>query len=78
MLPVSFLLDKYGWEAIDELDNWVYVFDKLPPRMKLIVDFKMQGLGNSEIANTLAVSERTVRYHLLQAKMRFLRGENLI
>ena len=74
----SFLLDKYGWEAIDELDNWLYIFDGLPAKMKLIVDLAMSGMKPKEIAQQLKCSTRYVNQQLQRAKKRFLRGENIL
>ena len=74
----SFLLDKYGWEAIDELDNWVYIFDKLPPKMKLIVDLAMSGMKPKEMAQQLKCSIRFIYDQLAEAKKRFLKGENIL
>ena len=78
MENVSFILDRYGWEAIDELDNWLYIFDGLPKKMKLVVDFKIQNpqYTNEEIAKLTGYTPEAVRKHLERAKKRFLRGEN--
>ena len=80
METVSFILDRYGWEAIDELDNWLYIFDGLPKKMKLVVDFNIQNpqYTNEEIGKLTGYTPEAVRKRLERAKKRFLRGENVI
>ena len=76
-MDASFLLDKYGWQAVDELDNWLYIFDRLPPKMKLMVDFATQGFSVKEIAGLTKTKENTVRQVLGRAKERIIRGEDI-
>lgn len=77
MVDASFLLEKYGWKAIDELDNWLYIFDKLPPKMKLIVDLAISGMKPKEITKQLKCSYQFVYDQLAEAKKRIIEGENL-
>lgn len=72
------LMSRDNWEAIESMDNWLYVFDRLPKRMRLAVDLKISGLSNKEIAVKLSITEREVYRKLLKAKKRFLQGENII
>lgn len=76
-MDASFLLEKYGWQAVDELDNWLYIFDRLPPKMKLMVDFATQGFSVKEIAELSKTTERNVRKTLQEAKNRIIRGEEV-
>ena len=71
-------MKKDNWEAIEEMDNWLYVFDKMPKQMKIIVDFRVQGITKEEIANMLHCSVNNIEKHLRKAKKRFLRGENVL
>jgi len=75
---LMFQLKKDNWQVIEEMDNWLYVFDHLPKKMKLIVDFRVQGLTNLEISRVCGCSECNVRAQLSKAKKRFLRGESCI
>ena len=68
------------WEILgeDSKENgkvvgvFLAIFDRLPSKMKLVVDFKVQGLPNKLIAKQLGISEVTVRIHLRRAKKRIL------
>ena len=71
------LVDKDNWDMIEECDNFLYVFDHLPPRMRLCVDLKMSGQSVKEIAKVMKVSERMVQAQLAEAKERIMRGENI-
>jgi len=75
---LMFQLKRDNWEVIDVMDNWLYVFDHLPRKMRLCVDFKVQGYSNKEIALLLHCSVNCVCNHLLKAKKRLLRGESII
>lgn len=63
---------KDNWEAIEEVDNWLTIFDFLPSQMRLTVDLKMKGHSNTEIASIMGVTLRMVQYQLKEAKERFL------
>ena len=65
-------LRRDNWQVIDELDNWLYIFDRMPPRMKIIVDFRVQGLCIAEIAVILRVSQNNVRAQISKAKKKLL------
>jgi hypothetical protein len=71
-------MKKDRWESVESMDNWLYVFDHLPKKMRLCVDFRVQGYSNKEIAVILRCSVNCVCNHLLKAKKRFLRGENIL
>jgi len=68
----------FSWEELSKYDNWLYVFDKLPGRMRLIVDFRMSGTKPAEIAKIMSIDVQTVKNQLDKAKDRFLRGAKLI
>ena len=72
------LVRKDNWEIVDEIDNFVYIFDGLPDRMRLCVDLRMTGTSVKDIAKAMKTTERMVNKQLLLAKKRFLRGENII
>ena len=65
-------------EELIESESFLWVFDRLPKKMKVIVDLKMTGQSVKEIAKLLNIAEVTVYQHLEKAKKRFLRGENVI
>jgi DNA-binding CsgD family transcriptional regulator len=44
----------------------------MPPRMKIIVDLKMTGNTNTEIASLLKITEGTVRVQIKRAKDRLI------
>jgi DNA-directed RNA polymerase specialized sigma24 family protein len=71
-------LKKDNWEIIEAMDNWLYVFDKMPKKMRLVVDLKISGLTKIQIAKLCKCSLKNVEKHLRKAKKRFLRGENVI
>ena len=72
------LVRKDNWEIVDEIDNFVYIFDGLPDRMRLCVDLRMTGTSIKDIAKAMKTTERQVYNQLEEAKKRFLRGENII
>jgi DNA-directed RNA polymerase specialized sigma24 family protein len=61
------------WAKIVAADNFLAVFDRLPDQMRLIVDLKMTGQTNEEIAKVLNISVHTVIEHLRRARKRFVR-----
>ena len=68
------LLDRDNWEVIDEIDTFLYVFDKMPRQMKVIIDFKLTGQTNKEIAKLLGISEGHVRKQVSRAKARLIKA----
>jgi DNA-binding NarL/FixJ family response regulator len=75
---LSLMLKQDNWEVVELMDNWLWVFDHMPKRMKLIVDFKVQGVTNKQIAKLCHCSVNNIEKHLRKAKKRFLRGENVL
>ena len=69
------LMDKDNWEVLDEIDSFLYVYDRMPDQMRLIVDLKMTGTANKDIAKMLNTSLDTVEFQIRKAKKRILRGE---
>ena len=65
------IVGNEDWSTIDLVDEFLFIFDHLPPRMKIIVDLKMTNMGNDEIAMALKIEEKTVYETLRRAKKRF-------
>lgn len=63
---------KDNWDVVAQINGWLYVYDKMPPRMRFIVDLKMQGYTNGEIAVMLKIKENQVRSQISRAKKRFV------
>jgi len=68
------LLDRDNWEVIDQIDSFLYVFDKMPQRMRMVVDLKMTGNTNEEIAEMMKTTLITVRRQLSMAKNRIIKA----
>lgn len=68
------IMGKDNWEAVDEIESFLWVFDHMPPQMKLIVDFKLQGHTNKEIAKIMSISVHNVGVQLNLAKKRICRS----
>ena len=66
------ILDKDRWEVIDQIDSFLYVYDKLPDRERLVCDLKMTGSRNDEIASMMGVNISTVRVHIHRIKKKIL------
>jgi DNA-binding NarL/FixJ family response regulator len=66
------LVNKDCWEAVDCIDSFLHIFDKMPKQMKIIVDFKVEGKTNKEIADHLQITESHVRSQLCIAKKRMV------
>lgn len=65
------LLYRDNWSAIEQC---LEIFDDMPIRMRIIVDFKMTGDTNAEVAARLNISESNVRAQLSLAKKRIARA----
>lgn len=59
-----------NFEVLEEVDGFLQIFDKMPKRMKLTVDFRLQGYTNTEIAAMMRVKPQTVRKQLDRVKKR--------
>lgn len=75
MADAAYIIEKSDWRDIETLDNWLWIYDHLPRRMRFVVDLKISGLSNTEIAARCKISLREVQKKLAQAKKRFLLGE---
>ncbi len=64
-----------NWDKLVQTDHFLWVFDHLPKKMRLIVDFKIEGRTNAEIAKMLNTTEKHVYNKLLLAKKRFIKAE---
>lgn len=68
-MSASFYFD---WDNIEKkCDNWLFVFDRMPDKMRLIVDFRIGGMKPEQIARILKVSHQTVYNTLKKAADRF-------
>jgi DNA-directed RNA polymerase specialized sigma24 family protein len=65
---------RNDWDVIDQIDGFLDIFDRLPKRMRLIVDMKMTGTPDEDIAKMMDISVKTVKNKLTEAKKRFLVG----
>ncbi len=60
------------WDKLVETENFLFVFDHLPERMRLMVDFKIEGKTSTEIAQMMDVTEDYVAKTLRTAAKRFI------
>jgi len=75
---MAYLLSKDEWDVVEVMDHWCFVYDRMPRKMKMIVDLKITGLNNKAISRKVKCSVTSVCNHLLKAKKRILRGENVL
>jgi len=75
---LAYLLSKDEWDVVELMDNWCWVYDRLPRQMRRVVDLKITGCSNKAIARKLRCSVNSICNHLLKAKKRILRGENIL
>ena len=75
---LAYLMSQDNWEALEWMDQWTFVYDHLPQKMRRMVDLKISGMSNKAIARRLKCSHSNVCVTLLVAKKRILRGENVI
>jgi RNA polymerase sigma factor (sigma-70 family) len=68
------LMGKDNWEAVTEIPDWMAIFDDMPQRMRLVIDLRLQGYKNQEIAKMMGISEDGIRLSLSRAKRRLARG----
>jgi DNA-directed RNA polymerase specialized sigma24 family protein len=68
------LAGKDNWDAVNEVNDWMVMFDFLPPRMRITVDLKMQGYTVSEIAQEMGICKSMVYRHLQYAKNRIMQS----
>lgn len=66
------ILDKDNWQVIDEIDSFLFIYDRMPTQMKVVVDYKMTGESNQRIAEMLGIPPNQVRAQLSKAKKRIL------
>lgn len=73
-MTTSFYFD---WDNIEKnCDNWLYIFDRLPDKMRLIVDFRLGGMKPEGIAKMLKLSTSYVSKVLSRAADRFLEANS--
>jgi len=68
------ILDRDNWSSVEQIDSFIYVYDKMPLRMRLVVDLRMTGESIREIAQMLSIKEETVRVQLHNAKKRIMKA----
>lgn len=66
------LLNKDNWETIDSIDSFLFIYDKMPDRMRIIVDLRMSGYSRIEISNILHIAIGTINCQLYRAKRRLM------
>ena len=73
---INQLLQHNNWLVIEEIDNsiYFYVYNHLPPRIRYMVELKLEGYKNDQIANRLNTSNGNIRSGLSIAKGRFING----
>lgn len=64
------------WTKLVEAESFLFVFDRMPTKMRIIVDLKMTGTKTEDIAKLLQVTPQTIRTQLDRAKDRILAGEH--
>ena len=75
---ICLLLSRDNWDAVELMDNWCFVYDRMPRQMRRVIDLKISGISNKSIAKRIGCSLTSVYNHLLKAKKRLLRGENIL
>ena len=75
---IAHLLSMDRWEVVDVMDNWLFIYDGLPKRMRIMVDLRIQGFSNIQIAVFCSCTVNHVQKQLRRAKKRFLQGENVL
>lgn len=65
---------KHNWEAVVEVPSFLAIYDRMPDRMRLAVDLKIQGHEIEEIADMMGISSTTAYEHLQKAKNRVMRS----
>ena len=73
-----FLLSCDNWESVELMDNFFFIYDRMPRKMRLIIDLKIKGMSNKVIARKVRCSVSSVCNHIRKAKKRILRGENIL
>lgn len=68
------LINCDNWEIVDQIDTFLFIFDHMPNQMRLVIDLKIQGYNNQEIADILKVNYKTVYTQLNRAKQRFFKA----
>lgn len=67
------LLYKSNWNIVSDVEQFFRVFDRMPQQMRLIVDLKLTGHSNREIAETIQKDINVVEVQLNRAKKRLIR-----
>jgi DNA-directed RNA polymerase specialized sigma24 family protein len=62
------------WEVIDQVDGFCWIFDRLPDKMRIIVDLRMSNVPDEEISAMMGIKVQSVKNRLVQAKKRFMKA----
>lgn len=65
------LIYKDEWRVVEQIDGWIFVYERMPLKMRICVDLRMDGHSIDRIAKTLKVHKETARRQLNRAKKRF-------
>jgi len=68
------LVDKDNWQAVDMIDSFLYIVDRMPDKMRMVVDFRVQGYNKTMIAHFMKITENAVAIHLTRAKKRIIKA----
>jgi DNA-directed RNA polymerase specialized sigma24 family protein len=73
MLDVDEYLLEGDFRNEECKDSFMWIYDRMPPKMKMVVDLSMTGSSVVEIAKLMKVSVNTVISHKQKAKKRLLK-----
>ncbi len=65
-------------DELIEMEYFLYVFDRMPKKMRMVVNLRMTGYKIVEIARLLKIHDDTVRMHLRLAKKRIMRANGYL
>lgn len=68
------LVTKNDWTVLGEVEGFLFIFDSLPDRMRVMVDLKMTGVPDEEVSSMLGIKLQSVRDCLCKAKKRFMKA----
>ena len=66
------LAGRNNWDVIEEIDFLTWQIEKMPPKMRLIIGYKIQGYPNKDIAELTKSTMNMIRVTVSQAKRRIL------
>ena len=63
---------KDNWDAIYEVPSWLSLYDKMPRRMQMAFNLKIQGYTVKDISGLMDITEQVAYEHLRKAKKRVI------